>query len=498
MKKSISVFIFIFIVGTLSFSTLNPLNAQIENWPQFRGINCSGIAAEDQNPPISFGPDKNLLWKASLPIGFSSLSIWGDCIFTTGIEEEDKLLKLFCLDRNDGTIRWEKGIEVEEFERIHAIGNAATATPATDGERVYFYFGSYGLLCYDLKGEKQWELSMPIPRSRHEMGTSPIISGDLVILNCIGDQNYPRLLAINKHDGSIAWKHSLPELKNRDSYSTPVIYKNEIIIYASDYVAGYDIKTGDNKWRFAIDVADAVCTPILGKDILYTVSHSAMGSPVMRAQFPDFTEFAAKYDENGDFKLDQEEVKDFQFRIYPEMPEIPGYNVPIMYVMNWWDSNKDSFIDSTEWNNKIEQWEARYHKQGLKAIKLGGEGDIDMDYFLWGHTEDVPYLSTPLLFNDHIYMIKNGGLVSCFNAASGKLLYREKLGASGMYFSSPIAANGRIYIASLNGIVSVFEAGEELNILAQNDLDEKIMGTPAVIDNKIYIRTAGSLYAFGE
>jgi outer membrane protein assembly factor BamB len=498
MKKDISVFISIFLFGALSIFILNPLNAQIENWPQFRGINCSGLAAEDQNPPINFGPDKNLLWKASLPEGFSSLCIWGDCIFTTGIVEEEKLLKLFCFDRNDGTIRWEEGIAVEEFERTHAIGNAATATPTTDGKMVYFYFGSYGLLCYDFNGEQQWNMSMPIPKSRHEMGTSPVISGDLLILNCFSDQNDPRLLAINKHDGSIAWKHSLPELKNRDSYSTPVIYKDEIIIYASDYVAGYDIKSGDNKWRFAIDVSDAVCTPILGKDILYTVSHSAMGSPVMLAQFPDFKEFVATYDENGDFKLDREEVKDFQFRIYPEMPEIPGYVVPIMYVMNWWDANKDSFIDSTEWNNVIKRWEARYQRQGVKAIKLGGEGDINVNYFLWGHTEDVPYLSTPLLLNDHIYMIKNGGLVSCFDAASGRLLYREKLGAAGMYFSSPIAANGRIYIASLNGIVTVFEAGDELNKLAQNDLEEKIMATPAVVDNKLYIRTAGSLYAFGE
>jgi outer membrane protein assembly factor BamB len=209
-------------------------------------------------------------------------------------------------------------------------------------------------------------------------------------------------------------------------------------------------------------------------------------------------EFAAKYDKNGDLLLEQNEVKDFQFLLLPEMPEIPGYNVPIMYVMGWWDENKDSFIDSTEWKNMSDRWEARYNRQGLKAIKLGGEGDIGLNYFLWGHTDDVPYVSSPLLFKDHVYMIKNGGIISCFHASSGKLLYRESLGASGTYFSSPIAANGRIYIASRNGIVTVFEAGEKLNILAHNDLDDKIMATPAVVDDKLYIRTARFLYAFGE
>jgi outer membrane protein assembly factor BamB len=490
--------LFILLIGGWSLLILNYVNAQIENWPQFRGPNCSGIAGEGQNPPTSFSPDKNLLWKTNLPAGYSSPSIWGDCIFITGIEEERKLLKLFCINRENGNIRWEDSIAVEDFERTHVMGNPATATPCTDGEKIYFYFGSYGLLCYDFKGEQQWKLAMPIPKSRHEMGTSPIIAGELVILNCFGDQNDPRLMAINKHDGSIVWKHTLPELQNRDSYSTPVIYKDEVIIYASDYAYGYDLQTGISKWRFINGESDAVCTPVLGNDVLYTVTHSAMGNPTMLAQFPDFMDFAAKYDKNGDLLLDRNEVQDFRFLLYPEMPEIPGYDIPIMYVMGWWDSNKDSFIDSTEWNNKIDQWEARYAKQGLKAIKLGGEGDIGLNDYLWGHTKDVPYISSPIIYHDQIYMIKRGGIISCFQAESGELLYREKLGGSGMYFASPIAANGRIYIASLKGIVTVFEAGAEPTILAKNDMDEKIMATPAVVDNKIYLRTAGSLYAFGE
>jgi len=495
MKTTNSTTLMVF---ALVIFNLHWVIAQDQNWPQFRGINCAGLAAEGQNPPIGFGPDKNILWKASLPEGHSSPCIWGDFIFITGIEKEGKLLKLFCIDRNDGTIRWEEDITVEEFEKTHYVSSPASATPSTDGERIYFYFGSYGLLCYDFNGELQWELPIPVPVSNHGMGTSPIVTGDLVILNCFGDQNDPRLLAINKHDGSSVWKHSLPKQEGRDSYSSPVIYKDEVIIYASDAVSGYNIKTGDRIWRFVINVRDAASTPVIGKDILYTISYSAMGNPNMRAQFPDFVEFAAKYDENGDFKLDKDEIKDFQFLLNPEMPEIRGYIVPMMYVMGWWDWNKDTYIDSTEWKNVIELWESRYERQGLKAIKLGGKGDISLNNILWGHTEDVPYVSSPLLFNDHVYMIKNGGIISCFNTESGRLLYRESLGASGAYFSSPIAANDRIYIASRNGIVTVIEAGDELNKLAQIDLDEIIMATPAVVDNKLYIRTAGSLYAFGE
>ena len=95
-------------------------------------------------------------------------------------------------------------------------------------------------------------------------------------------------------------------------------------------------------------------------------------------------------------------------------------------------------------------------------------------------------------------MVKSGGILSCFHAATGDLLFQERIGAAGAYFSSPVAVNNKIYLASRNGIVTVIEAGDQLNILAKNDLDEKIEATPAIIDNKIYIRTTSSLYAFGE
>ena len=88
-------------------------------------------------------------------------------------------------------------------------------------------------------------------------------------------------------------------------------------------------------------------------------------------------------------------------------------------------------------------------------------------------------------------------ICSCFHAESGDLVFQEKLGAAGSYFASPVAVNNKIYIASRNGIVFVIEAGDKLNILAKNDLDDKIEATPAIVESKIYLRTANSLYAFG-
>ncbi len=95
-------------------------------------------------------------------------------------------------------------------------------------------------------------------------------------------------------------------------------------------------------------------------------------------------------------------------------------------------------------------------------------------------------------------MIRDGGIISCFDSESGRLLYRGKSNAPGAYFSSPVAAKSKIYIASRNGIVTVFDSGETLKILAQNNLAELITATPAIVDNKIYLRTEKALYAFGK
>jgi outer membrane protein assembly factor BamB len=342
---------------------------------------------------------------------------------------------------------------------------------------------------------------MPVPKSYNDngIGTSPVIAGDLVILNCFGHLDDPRLLAVNKLDGNTVWKYSLP---NKEGYrgnssSTPVIYKDQVIIYRSDDVAGYNLKTGDLIWRFPIGGTDAIGTPVIQNDILYMVAYSTQGNPDMRAQFPGFKELSSKYDKNGDAMIDKDEIKYFQILTYPEMPEISTKT----YIVNHFgtfDRNKNGSIDSTEWKTVNESLAALYPKHGLKAIKLGGQGDISLTNYVWGNSDQISHISSLLCYNNHIYMIRDGGIISCFHSDNGKLLYRGKINASGAYFSSPIAAKARIYIASRNGIVTVFDAGENLNILAQNNLGELITATPAIVDNKIYLRTEKTLYAFGK
>lgn len=474
------------------------LKAQDTTWPQFRGHNSSGLADENAKPPVQFGPDQNLLWKILLPEGHSSPCIWGDNIFLTGFEEEKKEFSVFCINRSNGKIKWSRIVATEKIERVNSLSSPATATPATDGERVYVYFGSFGLICYNFEGKQIWTVSLPIPKTKHGMGTSPIVSGELVILNN-DDQNNPNIMAVDRRTGTIIWQQpqSIISIMGQACHSTPVVWKNQLIVYRRGEIVAYNIENGDRDWWF-VSLTGGTSTPVIGNDILFVETYSLHGDQIQPFKHPDYNTIINEYDKNGDLLISKDEFpEDLTFVYRPEMKEGDG----LKQLKTWfrlYDSNKDNFVDSTEWGSGEDVFKELMAQDGLVAIKPGGNGNITATNLLWREDKAVAEVPSPLYYNGLVYMIKNGGIVSCMNAKSGELCYRERLGASGPYFSSPIAANGRIYIASLNGIITVFEAGEQLDILAKNDLDERICATPAIIGNTIFVRTTENLYAFGE
>ena len=216
-------------------------------------------------------------------------------------------------------------------------------------------------------------------------------------------------------------------------------------------------------------------------------------------KIPDFQELLSKYDTDQDSLVNKQEFPDEFFITYrPEIRDMPNANINIANY--WWavDGDRNGYIDSTDWRKFIDGYEKRSIDHGLVAIKSGGIGDVTASHVLWKESQRVPEVPSPLYYKGRVYMIKNGGIVSCLESTTGKLVYRTRLNASGAYFSSPVAANDRIYIASGKGTVVVFATGDELKVLARNNLGEEIKATSAIVDNKLYIRTAKHLYAFGE
>jgi outer membrane protein assembly factor BamB len=121
------------------------------DWPQFRGPNGSGMG--DGQPPVEFGPSQNLLWKTAVGAGLSSPVIAKGRVFLTDFDRATKQLSTLCLDQRTGEILWRRTVATVEIGKVHQIGSPAAPTPVTDGERVYVYFGSYGLLSYDFDGK---------------------------------------------------------------------------------------------------------------------------------------------------------------------------------------------------------------------------------------------------------------------------------------------------------------------------------------------------------
>ena len=132
----------------------------------------------------------------------------------------------------------------------------------------------------------------------------------------------------------------------------------------------------------------------------------------------------------------------------------------------------------------------------LIAIRPGGRGDITDTHLKWELNRGIPEIPSPLLYNDLINMVRNGGLLSAVDANNGKLIYRERLNAPGQYSASPIGANGHVFLCSNRGVITVVKTGQEFSIAHQYDLKDAIHATPAIDQNTLYVRTVKFLLAF--
>jgi outer membrane protein assembly factor BamB len=117
---------------------------------------------------------------------------------------------------------------------------------------------------------------------------------------------------------------------------------------------------------------------------------------------------------------------------------------------------------------------------------------------VWEVQRGIPETPSLLYYRGRLYLLRDGGLLTCLQAATGKEFFRERIGASGQYTASPIAAGDKIIAASVKGVVTVIQVSDRLKVLARNNFEENIFATPAVAGNKIYLRTTGYLYALGE
>jgi outer membrane protein assembly factor BamB len=434
--KRVTWAIFLVIVVVLS-SSLRAADKDGQLWwPQFRGPNSSGIGAG--KPPVHFGPGQNVQWKTAVGAGLSSPIIWAGRIFLTEFDQANQKLATVCFDRDTGKILWRREITVDKVEKVHRISSPAGPTPATDGERVYVYFGSYGLVCYDVEGNLKWERPLPLPKNPYGATTSPIVVGELLVLNHQGTNAY--LLGVNRRDGKTVWQTDRSLFKY--GWSTPVHWRHdgidEIVVLGGDFepnqrLMAYDLATGAERWWVGGLPPCGKSTPVIGGGLVFLAAPDIILEQAAEKRDPD-------------------------------------------RAAQFYSKNKNT----------------------LMAVRPGSTGEIAQANVAWSDRKGVPGVPSPLYYNGRLYTFKDGGLVFCRVAETGELLYDERLGTLGYYYSSPVAADNRIYIASAEGVVTVIDAGAKLNVLATNKLDGAILATPALAGGNIYVRTESHLYSFGN
>ncbi len=458
-------------------------------WAQFRGPNASGVHASATLPDQLIPSEA--FWKASVPPGHSSAVLSGDRLFLTGFDERAERLEVLCLSRTDGQLLWRRAVAAEQIEAHHETGSPAAATPVVDGESLFVYFGSFGLIRYDLDGNEVWRKPLAVPETPYGTGTSPVLGAGLLFLNGQGEESY--LLAVNPETGATAWRKQTP--RSGSAYSTPVIATGaggaaEVIVFGKSAIAAYDAGSGEEIWWMTIATLDAIVTPVIGDGVLYLVSQSsAASSEGYQGTFEDLLE---RFDEDGDASLSAAEVPD-SFIFLERSAESAG-DISLKLLFQYWDTNGDDALDRAEWR-AARQFRARFDN-ALIALQPGGRGELPPKRLIWHYNHSLPEVPSPLLYRGKIYLVKDGGLLTCLDARDGRLVYRERLPARGQYYASPVAGDEKIIVASNSGVVVVLGSGEEFDLVSEQPFDEPIFATPAIGRNAVYVRTQGHVYAF--
>jgi outer membrane protein assembly factor BamB len=457
------------------------------DWPQFRGPNASGVAASDAIPPAKFGSAK---WKTPLPAGHSSPSVWGDRVFLTSFDVSSKKLELLCVSAKTGAILWRHVAPAPQIEETHVVSNPATASPAVDEKRVYAYFSSYGVMAFDHAGEPQWTAPLAMPKTHHGSGASPVLAGDLLIINHDAMQG-GYLLALDRNTGKETWKQPYTASGRVESYSTPVVWHDQLILHRAGVIESYRIANGARVWSLPENTSGA-STPVATDDVIYVSTWNNLGEDDQRPALPDFPSLLKLYDKNGDGAISDSEFPDkLLYTARPGLETIPNSQNYVSFRSV--DRNRDGRIDQPEWETFRNRVGTMATDHGLLAIQV----KEDKPVVIWRENTSIPEVPSPLLYKGRLFLVRNGGVSTCLDAATGKVIFRARINAPGAYFASPIAADGRVYFASSEGIVTVISAdSDQLKILARNELGEDMVSTPALAGNAIYIRTLQNLYQF--
>jgi outer membrane protein assembly factor BamB len=488
--------------------------ARAGEWSQFRGSNGSGVS-EESRLPAAWDAKTDVRWKVEVPgFGWSSPVVWGDKIFVTtavsdkqvkpkpgsfgfggGMEGDvprggpggrrfgppggkggdgpggfrggfgpmgggkppDVLYRweVYCLDRASGKVLW-KQVAAEKKPTVpkQATNSYASETPVTDGERVYAYFGMTGLYCYDLAGKLLWSKDL----GSHPMalgfgtGSSPTLDSERLYVQCDNEEK-SFLAAFDKKTGTELWRVDRPE---KSSYSTPFLWRNkqrtELVASGGQRIRSYDPASGKVLWELGgLSGAGG-----MGRQD----GPGRQGGPGGRGG------------RGG-----------MMGGMGAQCYATPVGDEALLYV-----------------------GVGGFGPRPLFAVRAGAAGDLTLKEgessnagIAWSRTQAGPPMASPLLYKGCLCILEQrGGILSCYDAGSGKQLYKERLPQAKGFTSSPWAYDNKVFCLDEGGQTFVVQAGPEFKVLARNKLDEMFWSSPAVSGGALLLRGVDHLYCIED
>jgi outer membrane protein assembly factor BamB len=436
-----------------------------EDWSGFRGPGGTGVPV-GKDLPTEWSAD-NLLWKAKVPgRGWSEPIIVGDkVILTSAYSDKDKdpkaakdsgnpfskgggfgkggfgkgappketyKFEVTCLDRTSGKVLWtQTALESRPKIAAHSTNTYATETPATDGERIFAYFGMHGLYCYDLTGKELWKKDLGTYSTAMGFGTaaSPVADGERVYVQ-VDNEEKSFLVALEAKTGKEAWRASRSE---RTTYCSPILWKNksrtELVCGGGRKVTSYEPATGKVLWELTLPGGQANSSPVADEERLY-FGTSRRG--------PSFGPGGGGGGGGGSF-----------------------------YAV----------------------------KVGATGDITPKSGETTSDGVVWSETKNIPAMSSPLSYKGHLYLLdQSNGFVTCLDAATGKQAYRERLRGAASFWASPWAYDGKVFCLDDAGTTFVLQAGPEFKLLGKNTISDQFWTSAAISGGALILRGVEGIY----
>lgn len=410
------------------------------DWPRFRGADGSGNAG-DTKAPVTWSDTENVKWKAALPgPGSSSPIVWKDRVFVTcysgyGDGSDGAMEKLqrhlICLDRATGKVLWDKAVAAEMPEDSYSgfltEHGYASSTPATDGERVFVFFGKTGVLAYDFSGKELWKVNVgkESGNRRWGSGASLVLSGNNVIVNASEESQSVR--ALDKTTGKEVWK--APSASLELCYSTPALVtandRTDLVLAVPGELWGMNPDTGKLRWFAGTGLSGNVSPSIVAAD----------GNIYVNGGFPRLGAAAVKAGGKGDV-TDSAVIWSSQNASYVPSPVVSGGH---LYVVN--DQGFALCLSAKDG--------ALVYKERIPGASATGRGG-------------KPFYASAVLANGLVYAVSRQNGTFVFDASpTFKLVAQNKLAGDDSQFNgTPAIADGQLFLRS-NRSVYCIEAGSE-------------------------------------